>query len=95
MDVYVAACCAKGVGLHEGGDHLYNVPQIERLSGQILHEHGFPVPKPIDQARHCIVMEYMNAYPLYAHLGLSSMMLIDLVGGKSQRLSRQVAYIRI
>ncbi|KAG8840605.1 hypothetical protein FRB91_005892 [Serendipita sp. 411] len=31
---------------------------------QVLHEHGFPVPKPIDQARHCILMELIDAYPL-------------------------------
>ncbi|KZT40090.1 RIO1-domain-containing protein [Sistotremastrum suecicum HHB10207 ss-3] len=31
---------------------------------KILYEHGFPVPKPIDQARHCIVMELMDAFPL-------------------------------
>ncbi|KAG8944153.1 hypothetical protein FRC03_002149, partial [Tulasnella sp. 419] len=29
-----------------------------------LHEHGFPVPKPIDQARHCIVMELIDSFPL-------------------------------
>ncbi|TRM66153.1 RIO1 family-domain-containing protein [Schizophyllum amplum] len=31
---------------------------------KVLHEHGFPVPKPIDQARHCILMEKIDAYPL-------------------------------
>ena len=31
---------------------------------QILHEHGFPVPTPIDQARHTIVMSFEEAYPL-------------------------------
>ncbi|EJD03870.1 RIO1-domain-containing protein [Fomitiporia mediterranea MF3/22] len=31
---------------------------------KVLHEHGFPVPTPIDQARHCIVMEYIDAFPL-------------------------------
>jgi RIO kinase 2 len=31
---------------------------------KILHEHGFPVPKPFDQARHCILMEFIDAYPL-------------------------------
>ncbi|KAG8810349.1 Serine kinase, partial [Serendipita sp. 401] len=31
---------------------------------KVLHEHGFPVPKPIDQARHCILMELIDAYPL-------------------------------
>lgn len=30
----------------------------------VLHEHGFPVPKPIDHARHCILMEFIDAYPL-------------------------------
>ncbi|KAG1755213.1 RIO1 family-domain-containing protein [Suillus paluster] len=31
---------------------------------KILHEHDFPVPRPIDQARHCILMEAIDAYPL-------------------------------
>ncbi|XP_038079351.1 serine/threonine-protein kinase rio2-like [Patiria miniata] len=29
-----------------------------------LYDHGFPVPKPADFNRHCVVMELMNAYPL-------------------------------
>jgi len=35
---------------------------------KILHEHGFPVPKPFDQARHCILMEFIDAYPLSVSL---------------------------
>ncbi|KAI0257553.1 RIO1-domain-containing protein [Lactifluus subvellereus] len=31
---------------------------------KVLHEHQFPVPRPIDQARHCILMEFIDAYPL-------------------------------
>ncbi|KAI9297683.1 RIO1-domain-containing protein [Neoconidiobolus thromboides FSU 785] len=31
---------------------------------KVLHENGFPVPKPIDQNRHCIVMELIDAFPL-------------------------------
>ncbi|KAL5534148.1 hypothetical protein ACEPAG_609 [Sanghuangporus baumii] len=31
---------------------------------KVLHEHDFPVPTPIDQARHCILMEYIDAFPL-------------------------------
>ncbi|KZT61037.1 RIO1-domain-containing protein [Calocera cornea HHB12733] len=31
---------------------------------KVLHEHGFPVPRPIDQARHTILMELIDAYPL-------------------------------
>ena len=31
---------------------------------KILYEHDFPVPQPIDQARHCIVMSYIDAFPL-------------------------------
>lgn len=30
----------------------------------VLHTHGFPVPKPIDQSRHCLVMELIDAFPL-------------------------------
>ncbi|KAJ1834749.1 Serine/threonine-protein kinase rio2 [Coemansia sp. RSA 2711] len=30
----------------------------------VLHEHGFPVPRPIDQNRHCVVMELIDAFPL-------------------------------
>ncbi|KAI0030653.1 RIO1 family-domain-containing protein [Vararia minispora EC-137] len=31
---------------------------------KILYEHDFPVPRPIDQARHCILMGFIDAYPL-------------------------------
>ncbi|KAG0363841.1 hypothetical protein BG005_005663 [Podila minutissima] len=31
---------------------------------KVLHENGFPVPEPIDQSRHCIVMELIDAFPL-------------------------------
>lgn len=31
---------------------------------KVLHEHGFPVPEPIDINRHCVVMELIDAYPL-------------------------------
>ena len=32
---------------------------------KVLHENGYPVPRPIDQNRHCIVMGLVDAYPLY------------------------------
>ncbi|KAI9445193.1 RIO1-domain-containing protein [Lactarius indigo] len=45
---------------------------LSRLAAQkewaflkVLHEHQFPVPRPIDQARHCILMELIDAYPLH------------------------------
>jgi RIO kinase 2 len=31
---------------------------------QVLHTNNFPVPRPVDQARHCVVMEFIDAYPL-------------------------------
>ncbi|CAG8569392.1 16834_t:CDS:10, partial [Dentiscutata erythropus] len=31
---------------------------------KVLYENGFPVPEPIDNVRHCIVMELIDAYPL-------------------------------
>ena len=30
-----------------------------------LFDRGFPVPKPVDHNRHCVVMELLNAYPLH------------------------------
>ena len=30
-----------------------------------LFDRGFPVPKPADHNRHCVVMELLNAYPLH------------------------------
>jgi RIO kinase 2 len=30
-----------------------------------LKDEGFPVPKPVDQNRHCVVMSYVNATPLH------------------------------
>lgn len=32
---------------------------------KVLYEHGFPVPTPVDQSRHCLVMELIDAFPLY------------------------------
>ncbi|CAG8710475.1 24175_t:CDS:10 [Gigaspora margarita] len=31
---------------------------------KVLYENGFPVPEPIDNVRHCVVMELIDAYPL-------------------------------
>ncbi|KNZ43909.1 atypical/RIO/RIO2 protein kinase [Puccinia sorghi] len=31
---------------------------------KVLHDHGFPVPEPIDQSRHCVVMSLIDAFPL-------------------------------
>ncbi|KAL7412165.1 RIO1 family-domain-containing protein [Mrakia frigida] len=31
---------------------------------KVLYANGFPVPTPIDQSRHCILMELIDAYPL-------------------------------
>ncbi|CAJ0646986.1 7017_t:CDS:10 [Entrophospora sp. SA101] len=36
----------------------------------VLYDNGFPIPKPIDQIRHCIIMELIDAYPLLAQYGL-------------------------
>ncbi|CAJ0909469.1 8051_t:CDS:10 [Entrophospora sp. SA101] len=37
---------------------------------KVLYDNGFPIPKPIDQIRHCIIMELIDAYPLLAQYGL-------------------------
>ena len=29
-----------------------------------LHDRGFPVPRPVDYSRHCVIMELVNGYPL-------------------------------
>ncbi|KAK3856113.1 hypothetical protein Pcinc_037536 [Petrolisthes cinctipes] len=29
-----------------------------------LHERGFPVPRPVDCSRHCVIMELINGHPL-------------------------------
>ncbi|KAK6515329.1 Serine kinase [Arthrobotrys conoides] len=31
---------------------------------KILKDNGFPVPTPLDQARHCVLMELIDSYPL-------------------------------
>ncbi len=31
---------------------------------KVLYDNGFPVPRPIDQNRHCVVMELIDAFPL-------------------------------
>ncbi|CAK9783322.1 RIO1-domain-containing protein [Cutaneotrichosporon oleaginosum] len=46
---------------------------MSRLSAQkefafmkVLYDHGFPVPTPIDQSRHCVVMSLVDSQPLRA-----------------------------
>lgn len=34
------------------------------LTLQILHQHGFPVPTPLAQSRHAVLMSLIPAYPL-------------------------------
>jgi len=51
---------------------------------KVLYDHGFPVPRPIDQARHCILMELIDAYPLrqitdVPHPGKLYSALMDLI----------------
>jgi len=49
----------------------YNWLYLSRLSAESefkymksLHSLGFPTPNPIDQNRHCILMEFIPSYPL-------------------------------
>ncbi|CAF5208100.1 unnamed protein product, partial [Rotaria magnacalcarata] len=49
----------------------YNWLYLARLAAlkefafiKALYEHKFPVPKPIDLNRHCVVMELIDGYPL-------------------------------
>lgn len=55
------------LGHRKGASWLY----LSRLAAmkeyafmKALYENNFPVPKPEDFNRHCVVMELMNAYPL-------------------------------
>jgi RIO kinase 2 len=41
---------------------------ILSLFFKTLYEHKFPVPKPIDCNRHCVVMELVDGYPLLVML---------------------------
>ena len=70
MDVHVTASCTKRVGVYEGPPRcsIRFEPAGSKSSRQVLHEHQFPVPRPIDQARHCILMEFIDAYPLWVKL---------------------------
>ncbi|PVV01788.1 hypothetical protein BB560_003783, partial [Smittium megazygosporum] len=51
---------------------------------KVLHQHGFPVPTPIDQNRHCIIMSHVKAIPLenvqnIGDIGLLYSDLMDLI----------------
>ncbi|KAK1923118.1 putative Rio2p serine kinase [Papiliotrema laurentii] len=57
------------LGKRKSGSWMF----MSRLAAQkefafmkVLYEHGFPVPIPVDQARHCIVMSLIDSYPLRA-----------------------------
>eukprot|EP00124_Ichthyophonus_hoferi_P005025 Ihof_evm2s644 gene=Ihof_evmTU2s644 len=45
--------------------------QKEYAFMQVLYNNGFPVPRPVDQNRHAIVMELIPGYPLYQIRGVS------------------------
>jgi RIO-like serine/threonine protein kinase len=50
---------------------------------KVLYENGFPVPEPVDLSRHCVVMELIDAFPLYVmltiHLATDFITEIDFV----------------
>ncbi|KAJ1914518.1 Serine/threonine-protein kinase rio2 [Tieghemiomyces parasiticus] len=53
------------------GRHTASWMYLSRLSAtkevafmRVLKEHGFPVPIPYDHNRHCVVMEFVDAFPL-------------------------------
>lgn len=51
-----------------------------------LYERGFPVPKPIDFNRHCVLMELVNGWPmyvLYSNLEYFQYNLVHFSGPKS------------
>jgi hypothetical protein len=64
MDVHVPFGGTEGVGIHEGKPEVFCSENSVNFVVKVLHEHGFPVPSPIDQARHCVLMEFIDAYPL-------------------------------
>ena len=68
MDVHVTSRGRKGVRVHEGELRFPLSLPVERFDAdcvrQVLYEHDFPVPRPVDQARHCILMGFIDAYPL-------------------------------
>ena len=41
-----------------------NSPPSSLLKEQVLHNNGFPVPQPIEQNRHQVVMEFIDAFQL-------------------------------
>jgi RIO kinase 2 len=41
-------------------------PLLYDTDSKILYDNGFPVPQPIDQNRHQVVMEFIDAFPLYS-----------------------------
>lgn len=69
MDVHVPVSSAKRMGIYEGTPIILigERPPLNYyyLLFQILYEHEFPVPRPIDQVRHCVLMEFVDAYPLF------------------------------
>lgn len=64
---------------HSGGRKLTNWIYASKLAAarefafmKILHEEGFPVPKPIDCNRHCVVMQLLDGV-LLNHLTLQDL----------------------
>lgn len=56
---------------YHGGKHRCSWLYLSRISATreyaymtALYERGFPVPKPIDFNRHCVIMELVDGYPM-------------------------------
>jgi RIO kinase 2 len=56
---------------YHGGRHRASWLYLSRISAtrefaymKALYDRGFPVPRPIDFNRHCVLMELVNGYPL-------------------------------
>ena len=63
--VYESIGGRKGICVYEGMYTVYYCSSISHpQASQVLHAHGFPVPTPIDQNRHIVVMSLLDAHPL-------------------------------
>lgn len=55
---------------------------------EALSKRDFPVPKPIDINRHCVVMELVNGYPLLVFFFLCDISILQL-----QKIFRKIIFI--
>jgi hypothetical protein len=79
MALSVSPVRHEGICVHEGTRGLHAARTTHDTVAQALFDAGFPVPRPVDFNRHCVVMQLVQGYPLYVYPRLSASVFVLVV----------------